>query len=272
MLKKRILTALVLVPLIVLSLFQFSPFVLALMLGLVVLAAGWEWAGLCGLTSIAARAAYLASIIASTALLSLLPALTVAGIGVAWWLWSLGELIYFKDIGRGIFGSRNGKLLSGLLILVPSWLASYHLHLADPLRPAALLFLFVLVWVADSAAYFAGKSWGRIKLAPHVSPGKTLEGLMGALVAVLVLAYVSGITIWRFSLVEMAIWLSIAMATTLFSVLGDLVESRAKRLAGVKDSGALLPGHGGMFDRIDAFTAAAPVFAFGAIAFERILP
>lgn len=272
MLKTRILTALVLVPLIVVSLFQLSSLALALVLGAVVLAAAWEWAALCGVQRRPFRLLYLAVLALGGVAVFFAPPLLGVGVGVAWWLWALLELIYFKDIGRGVFASRAGKLASGILILVPAWLASYHLHLADPLRPAALLFLFVLVWVADSAAYFAGKTWGRTKLAPHVSPGKTLEGVAGALVAVLALAYAAGVWVWQFESRDMWVWLMIAAATTLFSVLGDLVESRAKRLAGVKDSGALLPGHGGVFDRIDAFTAAAPVFAFGAITLARVVP
>ncbi len=123
--------------------------------------------------------------------------------------------------------------------------------------------MLLLVWLADTAAFFVGTAFGRTRLAPRISPGKTLEGALGGLGAVLILALLGGIFYWRFDGLDLVLWLLLAALTAGFSVLGDLVESRAKRLAGVKDSGTLLPGHGGMMDRIDAFIAAAPVFALG---------
>lgn len=265
MLKKRILTALILVPLLVAALFGLSSAQVAGLLGAFVLGAAWEWSALSGLSRLLPRFSYLGLVAASMAALSYAPVLPVVAIGVLWWLWSLYELVFFKDLRRGMFGTRAGKLLSGVFVLVPAWLASYHLHAADPRSPAALLFLFVLVWVADSSAYFAGKTWGKTKFAPTVSPGKSVEGLLGAVLAVLILAYACGVGVWHLTSTALALWLAVAVVTTLFSVLGDLVESKAKRIAGVKDSGTLLPGHGGVLDRIDAFTAAAPVFALGSL-------
>jgi len=157
-----------------------------------------------------------------------------------------------------------GKLLSGFFVLVPAWIAPLALReLPQGLLPDGrwlTLYLLMIVWVADSGAYFAGHRWGKTKLAPHVSPGKTWEGVAGGLAAVLLLALLAGVFGWRFGASELVIWVILSLVTAFVSVFGDLFESRAKRAAGVKDSGSILPGHGGVLDRIDAFTAAAPVF------------
>jgi phosphatidate cytidylyltransferase len=143
--------------------------------------------------------------------------------------------------------------------------AAVYLLAADDERPRVLLFLFVLVWVADSAAYFAGSILGRTRLAPHVSPGKTVEGVAGGVLGVVLLAWLCGTMLWKFEGMLLAMWMGLAAVTALFSVVGDLTESKLKRIAGVKDSGRLLPGHGGVLDRIDALTSAVPVFTLGAI-------
>lgn len=130
-------------------------------------------------------------------------------------------------------------------------------------------FLLMLIWIADIGAYFTGRHWGRIKLAPKISPGKTREGVYGALVGALlsgvVLAWWQGLSIQQ---APFAILLCILAA--LFSVAGDLFWSMLKRLRGVKDSSNLLPGHGGMLDRIDSLTAAAPVFLLGLITLDKM--
>jgi phosphatidate cytidylyltransferase len=151
----------------------------------------------------------------------------------------------------------------GLFILLPAWYAILYLHQQDPRSPLVIVCLFVLVWLADSGAYLAGSLYGKTKLAPGVSPGKTLEGALGGLIAVAAAALASGMLVWRMSADALALWLAVALVAALFSVMGDLVESQAKRAAGVKDSGRLLPGHGGVLDRIDGFSAAAPPFALG---------
>jgi phosphatidate cytidylyltransferase len=136
------------------------------------------------------------------------------------------------------------------------------IHALDGIGPALLLFLMVLIWVVDSAAYFSGKRWGRVKLAPFISPGKTREGLYGALVGMVIFSLV----LWYWGGMGRVGWFAIlllCMTTGLFSVVGDLFESLLKRQRGVKDSGHLLPGHGGVLDRIDSLTAASPIFLFG---------
>jgi phosphatidate cytidylyltransferase len=192
-----------------------------------------------------------------------LPPLPVLTVAVAWWSWEALRVWRRRALVVPIRDSRLFMQLRGFFILLPAWYAILYLHRYDPHSPWALVFLFVMVWLADSAAYFAGSVFGRTKLAPGVSPGKTIEGALGALAAVAVAALAGGVFIWQMSVTTLVLWLAIVLVATVFSVMGDLVESQAKRVAGVKDSGSLLPGHGGMLDRIDAFSAAAPPFALG---------
>jgi phosphatidate cytidylyltransferase len=159
--------------------------------------------------------------------------------------------------------------LVGWAVLVPTGLAMIDLREAAP-SPWMLLFVMCLVWVADSAAYFAGRKFGKTKLAPSISPGKTWEGVAGAIFGVTVYVALVWIFSPEFSSLRMlpalmlAAWWWVVLA-----VIGDLFESAIKRQAGVKDSGALLPGHGGLLDRIDALTSTLPLAAL-AILFQRI--
>jgi phosphatidate cytidylyltransferase len=148
------------------------------------------------------------------------------------------------------------RWIAGVLVLVPLYIALLLLYTADPM---ILLFALLIVWVADSGAYFAGKAMGRVKLAPHISPGKTWEGVIGGLVAVVLL------TVLRSFWVEtdLAVLLPFCLAVGALSIVGDLTVSMFKRTAGVKDSGILFPGHGGVLDRVDSVAAAAPLFALG---------
>lgn len=271
MLKQRVLTAVILVPLLVAALFYLSIPWIALLFGVFTAAAAWEWAGLSGLRRFPAKAAYVICLLLFGVLgLNAIPLqrdLIVALLAAAalWWLWALVELVSRPNADKGMFTTLAGRIVGGFLILIPPWIASVYLLAADDERPRILLFLFVLVWVADTAAYLAGSMIGRTKLAPQISPGKTVEGVGGGVLGVVLLAWLCGTMIWKFEGTPLAMWTGLAALTALFSVVGDLTESKLKRIAGVKDSGKLLPGHGGVLDRIDALTAAAPVFALGAI-------
>lgn len=158
---------------------------------------------------------------------------------------------------RGLKPGRGVVAAAGCVVLIPAGLAMHDLHAASP---STLLFFLALVWLADTSAYFAGKRFGKRKLAPTISPGKTWEGAIGALFGVTV--YVVLVSWLALHLPSVAAYLEVivfAWALVAVSVEGDLFESAMKRHAGVKDSGALLPGHGGMLDRIDALTAALPL-------------
>ena len=276
MLKRRVFTALVLIPPFIAALYVLDSFWVALLLGAIVAIGAWEWTGLSAIRGRAKRIGYTFVVVTigglGVASVFAAPALARIAMGLAslWWAWMIIELAArspHADV-RGAPGSNAH--IAGVLILVPAWLAAVYLHHEDPMRPMALLYLFVLVWVADAAAYFVGMRFGKTKLAPQISPGKSVEGLVGGLCAALVLGYFSGAWIWTLDSAARWWWTALAGVVMLFSVLGDLVESKFKRLAGVKDSGSLLPGHGGVLDRIDAFTGAAPVYVMSWYVLTRI--
>ncbi|MGI8740154.1 MAG: phosphatidate cytidylyltransferase [Gammaproteobacteria bacterium] len=238
---------------------------LAGVLLVIILLGAWEWTRLTGILRRDMRICYLAVLAGSAYLVWRLfdEGWTLAPVvaGALWWLVALMILAVYQP--GAIRGPASTAVLrcAGLFALVPAWIAMIGLHRLAP-RPGWLVFLLLLVWVADSAAYFAGKRFGRTPLAPLISPAKTREGLYGALVANGVLAAGGA---WWFA-VPGALWVyfvGLCLITTLLSVAGDLFESLLKRRTGVKDSGRMLPGHGGVLDRIDSVVAAAPPFVLG---------
>ena len=262
MLKQRILTALILIPLVVWAVLQLPTHLFAALLAVLVLMGAWEWSNLAGLESPVARVVYVA--------------LVALALWLVWWwhgqpvaqgvlaLAFAGWLLALAWIGRPDFARGNQllKAVAGVWVLVPAWLGLVLLHARPALGPQLVLFLMVLIWVADSGAYFADRRWGRHKLAPRVSPGKTWEGVYGALAACSLVALL-GAWWMEGSPRELVSFLLICLVTILFSIAGDLLESLMKRQRGIKDSGRLLPGHGGVLDRVDSLTAAAPVFVLG---------
>ena len=263
MLKLRIISAIVLASMMAWALFTWERPAFAAFLSIFILVGAWEWTALIGLRRIAVRLCYvgllgLAGIYFIFVDSILAQALLIAA--VAFWAWVFVELLIWSDLQAGLLPTLPGKLLGGFLILLPAWLVPLLLR-DGPNGHWTALFVMMVVWGADTGAYFAGHKFGRHKLAVHVSPGKTWEGVAGGLAVVLLLALFVGHVLWNFHGMELMLWALLALATAMVSVLGDLFESRIKRLAGVKDSGTLIPGHGGVLDRIDAFTAAAPFFA-----------
>ena len=274
-LRRRLVTALLLLPLVLGAAIYLSSIWLGVVLGVVVLAAAGEWAKLVecnkpyqlwfyvgGVTFLGAIGLWALSHFSSTAAV-------LTSLALLWWIYAFIDLLLHGSYVSGLYRWRLGRLVIGVFVLVPAWLASVYLHEADPMRPAVLLFAFTLVWLADSAAYFVGRTWGHTPLAAGISPGKTVEGLLGGLVAVVVLAYVCGTMVWQLNGGTLMLWVLWAGVTMLFSVVGDLVESKIKRLAGTKDSGNMLPGHGGFLDRVDSLTAAMPTFVCGWVFFLR---
>jgi len=161
------------------------------------------------------------------------------------------------------------KAMIGGVILIPAWLSLILIHM-NASGVSLLLFLFFLIWLADSAAYFSGKKFGSNKLASNVSPGKSWEGVYGALT--MSLLFGASYAFYADMKFMVAVYfMLLVLITVSFSILGDLVESMFKRMAGVKDSSNILPGHGGVLDRIDSLTSAAPVFFVGLWTMERIL-
>lgn len=265
MLKQRLLTAAVLIPLFVWGVLALPTAYFSVLLALVVLIAAREWTGLAGMPA-AARPAFVigvALILLVAGAAAPLPPLAhgLAAAAVIWWLVAIGWLRRY-EAGRPVRHGRWGGVVIGLLVLVPPWLALSELHRDPAAGPGYVLFLFVLIWAADSGAYFVGRRYGRRKLAPRVSPGKSWEGVAGGVAAAMLVAPL-GAWVLDLSFAAIPVFIVLCGAVVAISVVGDLVESLFKREAGVKDSGHLLPGHGGALDRIDSLTAAAPLFYLG---------
>jgi phosphatidate cytidylyltransferase len=271
MLKTRVVTALVLLVVFLGALFWLPPRAWAVFAGVLIIPAAWEWGKLMKLTP-QICALYALTVVAVCASLF---ALTLAGespgsAGLAVMVYLGAALLWMVVVPVWLWRARLPKsgwlnALTGLMVLVPTWLALVQLHLLSPLL---LLMLMSVAWISDTAAYFAGRRYGRRKLAPAISPGKSWEGVAGAVLAVSVYALLWGFA-WpsylprvfqsmRFGgyALLLLLWLLTAVG-----IYGDLFESAMKRRAGVKDSGTLLPGHGGVLDRVDALTAVLPVAA-----------
>ncbi|WP_295456119.1 phosphatidate cytidylyltransferase [uncultured Thiodictyon sp.] len=263
-LRQRVVTAFILGPLVMGAVLWLPASAFAVFMALVVLIGAWEWAGLSGLSARVAQVAYVILVAVGLASLWFLPPwwrTWLVAAGVAWWVIQTVALVRIQHIEPRT-GLDGAGAATGLLVLCVSWTALITLRDTGPAGPALVLFLLLLIWFADSAAYFAGRRWGRSKLAPGLSPGKTLEGVYGALAV----AGIGGVLLGAVLAPRVGgILLAVAVCavTVVMSVVGDLYESLLKRRRGVKDSGQLLPGHGGFLDRIDSLTAAAPLFMLG---------
>jgi len=265
MLRNRLITAAVLVPLVVAGILLLPSDVFAWVLGLLVLIAAREMGQLGGLRQPLWQAIYVAMLVLGLWGIQELftsntgqPVLLLAGV---FWILVTAWLVMRRAPLEQVEGVRPLVLLGGGLLLVFAWFAVLALHQREHIGPSLVLFLFILIWVADSGAYFAGRAWGERKLAPVVSPGKTWAGAGGALLGAIVCAVILD----QLALVPVTLpaLILLCLLVTVVSIGGDLFESLLKRQAGVKDSGKLLPGHGGALDRIDSLIAAAPVFVVG---------
>ncbi|MCO7246528.1 phosphatidate cytidylyltransferase [Halomonas sp. Mc5H-6] len=259
MLKQRVITAVWLAPVVLVGLFGLQGESFALFTASVMLLGAWEWTNLAGVTQTLKRAALVAGCAA------LMLVMWTSGIAQAEWpLWvaAVGWLLNLVWVTRypGLVAqwhSTSGRLLMGLWVLLPCWVG---FNILRETGAVWLLFVLLLVWSADIGAYFAGRRWGRRKLAPRVSPGKSWEGVLGGMTATALLAIGFAFAL-SLGVAEGAALVVITLLVTLISVLGDLLESMLKRYRDVKDSSQLLPGHGGVLDRIDSLTAAIPLFA-----------
>jgi phosphatidate cytidylyltransferase len=275
--KQRVLTALILAPLALLAVFYLPLPGFVVFISAAFLLAAWEWSGFCGLAKASMRAVYVGITAAIFLLLYLLlPAQlgqplvsqlllhSLLLVGVAWWLVATILVLTFPR-SQSVWANKDWlKALMGWLTLIPAWTAVLyvrHTGYAESEFTGAWLIcaLLGLVWAADIGGYIVGKPFGKHKLLPRVSPGKTVEGMLGGLgLVALLVTVVAAFQDWP---AQTLWWYVAALALTVLSVFGDLSESMFKRVAGVKDSGAFLPGHGGILDRIDSLTATAPLFA-----------
>ena len=281
MLLQRIITASILAPLIILAVFKLDSLQFPIFWGVIILIAGWEWVNLAGISKIYQKILFLIL-------------LAFAMLGIHSWTWILelaAHLLNWPEI-RNYSGLiewtvippiiawfvimiliRNKpkqllalklktryKSLFGWFFLLAAWMFLVRLKILY--GPEMVVYFLLLIWAADIAAYFAGKKFGVTKLAPDISPGKTVEGMYAALVSAVVCAIVLGL-IYGFPPLMISDFALLSILTVLISIYGDLFFSYTKRIRGVKDSGRLLPGHGGLLDRIDSLIAATPLFYAG---------
>ena len=268
MLKERVLTAIVLVVVLLGVMLGMPPMATVVLLTLLVLIGAWEWAGFIGKGGPALRVGFTAAVglglfgclqlySASTSFVSV-----VMWVAVAWW--------FIAFLWVCLAPARVNALsaaLAGLLSLVPCWLALVYVTVSTQ-NTHWVLFTLALVWAADTGAFFAGRWLGRVPLAPRVSPKKTWEGVIGG---VLLSGFVAWLAAhWLLPINDPWPFVMVCVAVAALSIVGDLTESMLKRAAGLKDSGSLFPGHGGMLDRIDSVTAAAPALVFALLGLKVI--
>ena len=260
MLLKRLITVALLGPLVIMGVLVSNQNQFLGVLIVILIIASWEFCSLIKIKSIAGKATFIMLAIAIIYFLKnkpslLMPVLIASSL---WWIIALYWTLTFPKHSRYLDNAFSIKLVNGLFFLVPMALALIALHKNN----TSLVFLLLaLIWAADIGAYFAGSAFGKNKLCPNVSPGKTIEGALGGVILSLVVGalYVL-ITTDKPTLENYFNFGVLSLIVSLVSILGDLFESILKRIAEVKDSGKILPGHGGLLDRIDSLACAAPIF------------
>ena len=265
MLKQRFLTALAIGPLSLVLLFTLTGLPFAMFVGFVILLGAWEWGNLSGIESPGGRFVYTLVIFAgmiAACLTGVAHQIWPMWVALATWIVCCGWVLSYPSTVK-MWHARSTRLVLGGLIMLPSWMGLQQLRevASAPLGFAWwLLYVLFIIWGADICAYFSGKAFGKRKLAPRVSPGKSWAGVYGALAGTAVLSFIMD-AIQEYDFQQAMVLLGVTWLVTLTSVVGDLFESMLKRHRGLKDSSQLLPGHGGMLDRIDSLLAAIPVFA-----------
>lgn len=258
MLKQRIITAVILLAVLAGVVLILPPPAALITLTLVISLGIWEWSQFLNVKSPLWRLLYVVVVLAlmiAVWFFSFRPGALqlVLQVTLAWWLVAFVWVTRFPTVipvGVGV--------LSGILVLVPAWLALSRLLVAEN-GLGWLVFILLLVWATDIGAFAGGKLFGRIKLIPRVSPGKTWEGVIAGIFLAAIVAFAGAMYFQQYRLG----FVSLCIAVSAISIVGDLMVSIFKRHAGVKDSGEIFPGHGGMLDRIDSICSAAPVFVLG---------
>lgn len=257
----RVLTTLILVPLVLLALYRAQPIWLEGFLGLSLAIAAWEWTALVPLKSVWSRLVFLGAVGLLT-LVAIQYTLPWATVSLGLWLALFFAVIHFPASQRW-WGHRWCVIAMAFLLLplLASLLVALYQHAQGR---DLILYCFCLIWLVDSGAYLVGKQWGKHRLIPNVSPGKTIEGLFGGVISAIGVAVVGFFyfkpTVWY-------VWFLTALLTIVLAMLGDLMMSMLKRRCQLKDTGQLFPGHGGLLDRIDSLIAALPGFYLGVYLF-----
>ena len=268
MLKQRVITGVILALGVLLGVLLLPSSVFAVVAMIVLISiGGWEWANLVGCTEEKKRNRFVMVLLLVATIAYMWTSIHwfLIIIGAFWWAYALYLLMNYKRNQSGIEGKAWLLPASSFLVLIPAWLSLIELHET----PVLVLYLIFLVAIADSGAYFTGKAMGLIPLAPELSPGKTQEGFKGGLLGAGIWSLLAA---WYFGLSfgNAILFISLSLFVAALSVAGDLYESLMKREAGRKDSGSLLPGHGGVLDRVDGLLAALPVFTVGLLMVDGI--
>jgi phosphatidate cytidylyltransferase len=255
-LQKRIATAIVLIPLVLYLIFFLENQHFKWAMAVVLVLGSWEWCRLIGIKEVPGQAVYISIALLLAFISQLIPSSIVYLLATIWWIFAIYLVVTYPSSDKLWQNNLLLKSVIGFSILVPTWLGVVELQADSQIK---MMFIFVLVWAADIGAYFAGRKFGKHKLAPRVSPGKSIEGVVGGLLLSLILglAIKNYVGLENLNLLNATLIFSLVI---LFSVLGDLSESLFKRASGVKDSSQLLPGHGGILDRIDSLTSAVPIY------------
>lgn len=257
---QRVMTAIILVPLVLYGIFYLSNEVFSIIIALIMLLGAWEWSAFFGWTTTTLRASFVAVVALSLCFIAQLSAYVVYIFAVVWWLMALFVIIGYPE-NRQHWNQKKSIACIGAVTLSVCWFAMVDLQSTEH-GSRLVFFVMCVIWGADTGAYFAGKRWGRTKLAPAVSPGKSIAGLVGGVVTTILFTCLV-LTALDLATIDKSYYLLLILITVLFSVVGDLFESMLKRNVSLKDSGQLLPGHGGVLDRIDSLTAAVPLFSAG---------
>ncbi|MBT7409293.1 MAG: phosphatidate cytidylyltransferase [Methylococcales bacterium] len=267
--KVRILTALPLIPLVLGAIFYLPADLFALFFALIMMIAATEWANLSGLNKKTHHWMY--AIVVTVSFLfpwTIIDSVNLLGIWLVlgclgWFVW-LAKIIRFTETEPITSRIMTIRLMQGFWVLQVAWVSVMSMAKFSQQGPILVMILLLLIWIADSGAYFSGRQWGKKKLAPLVSPGKSWEGVWGAVIFAVIYAVIVSQFI-NLNVMGQVGFVILCFIVVAFSIVGDLTESILKRNRGMKDSGKLLPGHGGMLDRIDSVLSAAPFFVLGLI-------
>ncbi len=266
MLKQRLITAFLIGPPILWAIYSLSNSGFSIFMLLLVGLGVFEWANFCQCKN---RVQHYIFIIVALLILTTITILQdtevnqlVLALALLWWFACLLLLRHFPFSSHHFMHNRVFRALLGIILLAATMLSMSLLRQNQDYGVPYVIYVLILIWTADSAAYFVGRAFGKRKLMPKVSPGKSWEGVLGALLATIIAALIA-LDILQVEAAKNSWFVLLSVITVIFSIAGDLSESMFKRMVGLKDSGKLLPGHGGVLDRIDSLMAAFPVFLAG---------
>ena len=269
-LSRRVSTALILVAVVIGLVVLVDPLAFSIILGFISALGGWEWCRLRnGKFDLFHDSLFVVLIAVGIPILfSITEAIPwILGIGVVWWLWCLIHL--FLSSNSTSTKGWHAQWWKGVFVLLPGGVAICVVNNISSDAYWLTISCLILIWTSDTCAYFVGKKYGKRALASVISPSKTIEGFLAGIFGVILVAVLLFLALVRIIDIPFYYWLTLCLFTGVFSVVGDLTESAFKRAAGVKDSGNLIPGHGGVLDRIDSSLASFPIFASGLLLFLK---